>query len=558
MQKNCFVIMPIRKAGTPEHKHFRSLRDLVIEPVIKNLGLTVTRADDIAKGGAIVAGIIHHLATADLVIADLTDLNPNVFYEIGVRHALRGKGTVMIVDTSRTETPFDLKPYRMIEFTPDLEGIEKLRMLLDRFSRDILEEAGEVQKDNPVHDFLPSLPTDIFSHVEGSIEGELREEISSLRASLSRYGFDSVSETRTADAASVVSEVLSKSQRGELPADLFSQARSAAQDENRTEFLNLIMQLVNDSPFVIAALDWAALSGDAQRLNLPEISLVLRERALQLRPNDQGLKRMHLSALAHSEDPRHRERAREELAALLNMSWDDGELRLPAELEKRHLGTFGLMLDAYHRDGLDGPALKITTALVEKYPECTVSLRNHARALSRAERKDEAEDWYRRAVLAGDVDDVSAEWLGNELGTNAERLIDAIESYLRACELDPQDSDHFAQVADEIAEAAAYKELGVHSNQRLLPDEISTSSVVDFLAAAFSCTSLTPETIKLARSAILEAELRQGILDDLVAVRQGSTKKIEGRDISLLARRERLQLVREHYALVHSDLTKPE
>ncbi|MFF7894856.1 hypothetical protein ACFZDI_23745 [Streptomyces sp. NPDC007907] len=555
MSKNCFVIMPIRKPGTPEHEYFRTLRDVVIDPVIRNLGFTVTRADDIAKGGAIVSGIVQHLAHADLVIADLTDLNPNVFYELGVRHALRGKGTVMMVDTTRSEVPFDLKPYRMIEFGPDLKGIEKLRELLDRFARAVIEESADTGKDSPVHDGLPSLPENIFAHAEGSVEGELREENARLRQSLSRYGMDAMDAHQEEDASAIVSAVLSKAQRGELPADLFNHARVAAQSENRAEFLSIVMQLVNDNPFVIGAEDWSALASDAHKLSLPEVSMALRDRALELRPNNQKLKSLQLAAIAHSEDPRLRRRAREELASLLKISWDGEEVVLPEELEKSHLSTFGMMLDAYHRDGLDERALKITTALIERFPDCTIALRNHGRALSQAGRKDEALKWYRKAVLAADVDDTSPTWFANELSFS-DRLVDSIENYLRASELDPQDAEHFAQVAEQMAEAVAYNEIGVHANQRSLPEGISRSSIIEFLAAAFSCPSLTSETLAYARSAALVGELGQGILDDLVRVRQGEKIKRDDKDIQLLDRKERLNLTRHYYELVQSDLTK--
>jgi hypothetical protein len=180
----CFVIMPIRKEGTEEFQYFRALHDTVITPALKELGYQVTRADDVAALGSIAADVVKRLAIADIVIADLSDLNANVFYELGIRHALRGQGTIMIVDTSRTDVPFDLKPYRVIEFTPDLRGIEKLRSLLVTFVRAIQGEVPDPAKDNPVHDYLPSLPDDIYHNVQGSIEGELREEVARLRVAI--------------------------------------------------------------------------------------------------------------------------------------------------------------------------------------------------------------------------------------------------------------------------------------------------------------------------------------------------------------------------------------
>src|ERR1035437_2086613 len=131
--KVCFVIMPIRHEGTTDYDHFRALYN-ELSPPIANRGYRVVRADDIQRGGAITKDILLALAQADLVVADLTDLNPNVFYELGVRHSLRGKGTVLIVDEVRTpDVPFDLGAYRVIKFRAELTGLAKLRAALDSY-----------------------------------------------------------------------------------------------------------------------------------------------------------------------------------------------------------------------------------------------------------------------------------------------------------------------------------------------------------------------------------------------------------------------------------------
>ncbi len=107
--KTCFVIMPIRQPGTPEYEHFRTIRDTVIEPALVGLAYNVVRADDISRSGAVTADIVELIGNAELVVADLTDLNPNVFYELGARHALRKNGTIMLVDETRSDIPFDLQ-----------------------------------------------------------------------------------------------------------------------------------------------------------------------------------------------------------------------------------------------------------------------------------------------------------------------------------------------------------------------------------------------------------------------------------------------------------------
>src|SRR4051812_13418482 len=105
--KSCFMVMPIKKENSDEHRHYRALYEQFLKPVLESLDYEVTRADEVHKGGAVTKDVIVRLSEADLVIADITGLNPNVFYELGVRHSLRGRGTVIVVDELRTESiPF--------------------------------------------------------------------------------------------------------------------------------------------------------------------------------------------------------------------------------------------------------------------------------------------------------------------------------------------------------------------------------------------------------------------------------------------------------------------
>ena len=85
MQK-AFVIMPFDAELNEVYSAF-------LAPILSEIGYDVRRADDIASQGNILRDIVESIAGADLIVADLTGLNPNVFYELGVAHALRKKGS---------------------------------------------------------------------------------------------------------------------------------------------------------------------------------------------------------------------------------------------------------------------------------------------------------------------------------------------------------------------------------------------------------------------------------------------------------------------------------
>ena len=84
----------------------------MISPAVVAAGDECRRSAGLA--GNIIKLILDDLNRADLVIADLTDRNPNVFYELGVRHALRD--TTALITQSLDDVPFDLRPYSVISY----------------------------------------------------------------------------------------------------------------------------------------------------------------------------------------------------------------------------------------------------------------------------------------------------------------------------------------------------------------------------------------------------------------------------------------------------------
>jgi uncharacterized membrane protein len=100
---SCFVLSPF---GEPYDRIYAE----VIRPLFKELGMPVQRADEFRCSNVIMEDVRHGIATASIIIADLTGKNPNVFYELGYAHAL-GKDVLLITQDIR-ELPFDVRHYR--------------------------------------------------------------------------------------------------------------------------------------------------------------------------------------------------------------------------------------------------------------------------------------------------------------------------------------------------------------------------------------------------------------------------------------------------------------
>jgi hypothetical protein len=100
---------------------FDAVYEKLLEPAIRKADLEPLRADQELVGGLIHKPMYERLILADYAVADLTTANANVFYEIGVRHALRPYSTVLVsADVKRV--PFDLAPDRVLPYSLDGTG----------------------------------------------------------------------------------------------------------------------------------------------------------------------------------------------------------------------------------------------------------------------------------------------------------------------------------------------------------------------------------------------------------------------------------------------------
>ncbi len=126
LTKTCFVICPLGNPGSDERKRSDYLLDSVIIPETKKLGYKTDRADLADDVTRLNEGISRHLFEDDLVIADLTDRNPNVLYELGKRHAWGKKCIHLCV--SAASLPFNVQDFKAIQYVLDTrESVAKAK-----------------------------------------------------------------------------------------------------------------------------------------------------------------------------------------------------------------------------------------------------------------------------------------------------------------------------------------------------------------------------------------------------------------------------------------------
>jgi len=141
--RTAFLIAPIGDDASEARKRTNRLQKYILEPALTPLDMRIVRADMINAPGLITRQIMEQIIHADLVISDLSDLNANVFYEMGIRHALQRP--IIHLRFENSSIPFDISAFRTIsyDFTP--EGIERCIPMVTEFCSNIDDEAV----DNP-------------------------------------------------------------------------------------------------------------------------------------------------------------------------------------------------------------------------------------------------------------------------------------------------------------------------------------------------------------------------------------------------------------------------
>lgn len=146
--KKCFIITPIGNENSDIYRKAKGVIESVIKPVLKENGFDdIKPAYEINVSGMINTQIINRIIEDDLVIANLTGNNPNVMYELCLRHVV-AKPIIHICENG-TILPFDIKDNRTVFYENDMLGVEELKEKIISFLAEISYEKEYV--DNPIY-----------------------------------------------------------------------------------------------------------------------------------------------------------------------------------------------------------------------------------------------------------------------------------------------------------------------------------------------------------------------------------------------------------------------
>jgi len=184
----CFVLMPFGKkpAVAGGMVDFDAVYQDLIAPAVVEAGLEPIRADEEMTGGVIHKPMFERLILCEYAVADLTTANANVFYELGVRHAVRPWSTVLLFAEGGGQLPFDVAPLRALPYRLGSDGTPVDTAKAKSALMERLVEAQQAATDSPLFQLVEGFPevdhtkTDVFrDRVQYSVR--MKERLAAAR-----------------------------------------------------------------------------------------------------------------------------------------------------------------------------------------------------------------------------------------------------------------------------------------------------------------------------------------------------------------------------------------
>lgn len=185
--KTCFFVCPIGESGSDIRKKSDALLEHILTPVFSTKGYEVIRADKILQTDIITNTILKYLENSEIVVADVSIPNPNVYYELGYRSALK-KPLIQICE-SGSNLPFDISTVRTFQYNlHDITILDETKQTISKLIVNI--ETNQSKISNTASDFGHELGTflatgmvnDLMSNPEDSYKYvELLQNMSKMK-----------------------------------------------------------------------------------------------------------------------------------------------------------------------------------------------------------------------------------------------------------------------------------------------------------------------------------------------------------------------------------------
>ena len=371
MEKLCYVIMPY--GGAEQKVHFNMVYQLYMFVPALEKGCKVIREDTDPQPGSITGNIIRHLAEADLVIADLSNNNWNVAYELGIRHCFSKGKTILLCD-DKTDLKFDIRGFHVIPYNGDnpAENVfsiqEKIKKAIDTRCKtpiaadNLVHEAFSFAHDNLI-EYLNNEDVELvsqFSQLKTDYES-MREENEQLREELKKAGQSPERITETQDDIIIkIEDAMNSMKYSGDTAVLRLRQEFARSDPDYNEIQNILQQTLTLGYLTEANFRsmYHLLASQAK----PQLANLVLEVGEQRYPESLDIK--SYLADAYSNNYKTRDKAIEYADEVLEITIVDGKRR--SECKKIDDDQLGACLNAYIRVRRFDIMIEIIPQLLEK------------------------------------------------------------------------------------------------------------------------------------------------------------------------------------------------
>lgn len=387
--------MPYGNSNSDTKKEFDKVYRFLIRTAVEMYDnrIELIRQDHTNEGGQVLSNVIDNLSSGDLVIADLSNLNWNVAYELGIRHTLSKTGTILICN-DQTPLPFDIQHLNTIIYPRDT-WMDEIDEVAKRIVLAITNSLKSRKSDSPVHLQFPALPESLVEMLNNNNDQEqqrimtltnenhaLRDEIEQLKQRLEDAGLDanSKSNKKVDFTTTFLNAVKNREYISEAAVD---KLRELSDDKNYEEFARFLAKVLEEG--YIDETDCRNIYILCRRLGIPEITKKYIETAAGFYPDNQELQ--GFLANEYSQDYRQREHAQTIANDMLGLKRVNGKFQLmPKIRSERMLKSF---FDVYLHLKLYSEIIEIGKLLLKSNPSMSVIiLQNMATSARRLEQLD--------------------------------------------------------------------------------------------------------------------------------------------------------------------------
>ncbi|MBL8131762.1 MAG: hypothetical protein JNL42_07880 [Anaerolineae bacterium] len=447
----CFVIMPFGGQDEAKRRHYLGVYNQIIRAAAIEAGIS---AQDIKRGdiantpGSILTDIVQELYTAEIVIADLSEGNPNVFWELGVRHVLAKSGTVTIIDENHN-IPFDLGQYRTIKYsTSNLGSISEVVLQIADAIRKRLADVN--RSDNAVHDVVPSLPVRFAPSEAGSEIAQLKDRVNlltkeneKLSAQLSEIDPNRTLAVGDIDPLAMIEEA---NQIHQQTGQNLLLRLAAAKEAGEEAFINELRVAVKNAYLGVG--DFLQIREMCKGMGLEHHQRAVLEIASNRFPHDDHLRLALIDSYDDANSFNLQERGRLMIEDYLGIVHAEGRIKVG---NKRHATpeAIRLLYNFYLRLNQYDWVVAVSDALEEMNGPSSLLSRNKAFALGRSGNEKEAKGEFERAIMLDPTDDTAYMMYGDYVDDMG-RYEEAYELFEKAYLSDIADGSRLLALANHI------------------------------------------------------------------------------------------------------------